>query len=232
MEDRAVPPQLVTFLTRASAWPIVEGSQRLFLCLNNPAPMSAGPPAHDWTRGSPGIFHDLHNTWVAELKKVLNSGIFPPGYYGALSEQVAGQTAPDVIALELTPRPEGGPRIRSEAVQGKKGWVAATLPPPMASIITRTEGLSYAALRRTVVIRQVEGHQVVALIEILSRSKKAASVCFSRWLATVCGIGGCFVTERFDEIHIPFHSPSDHAFNEEHDYLGQPFIAFRVHRHR
>ncbi len=131
-------------------------------------------PAHDWTKVSPGIFHDFHNAWVVELKKALNAGLLPPGYY-ALSEQVAGQTAPDVIALELTSSPQAEPhREPGLGPRGKGGAVAATLPPPKASIIARTEGLSYSALRKTVVIRHVEGHEVVALIEILSRSNKAS----------------------------------------------------------
>ena len=128
-------------------------------------------PAHDWTKVSPGIFHDFHNAWVVELKKTLNSGLLPPGYY-ALSEQVAGQTAPDVIALELTSSPQAKPQ--READRGGRGPAAATLPPPKASIIVRTEGLSYAGLRKTVTIRHVEGHEVVAFIEILSRSNKSS----------------------------------------------------------
>lgn len=49
-------------------------------------------PAHDWTRVDDGIFHDFHLGWIAELRKTLNGGLLPAGYY-ALGEQVASQLA-------------------------------------------------------------------------------------------------------------------------------------------
>ena len=56
-------------------------------------------PVHDWTRVSAGTFHDFHQTWLVEMKRALNSGILPPGFY-ALAEQIAGGLGPDVLALE------------------------------------------------------------------------------------------------------------------------------------
>lgn len=55
-------------------------------------------PIHDWTRVTAGTFHDLHFSWIGELKRVLNGGLLPEEYY-AMTEQVAGERGPDVIAL-------------------------------------------------------------------------------------------------------------------------------------
>jgi hypothetical protein len=52
-------------------------------------------PIHDWSRVFDGAFH---HAWIAEIQKVLNSGILPPDYY-ALAEQVAGATTPSRVGL-------------------------------------------------------------------------------------------------------------------------------------
>jgi len=129
-------------------------------------------PAHDWTKVSQGIFHHLHTTWVPEIARVLNSGLLPPRYY-ALAEQVTSDAEPDVIALELAS--EGGePGPRAARAARDPGSVAVALPPPKAAITLKTENARYATLRKTLVIRHTEGHQIVALIEILSRANKAS----------------------------------------------------------
>ncbi len=56
---------------------------------------------HDWTRVSPGTFHDFHGRWITHLSESLNAGLLPAGYY-ALSEQPAEDAWPDVLALEAT----------------------------------------------------------------------------------------------------------------------------------
>jgi hypothetical protein len=136
-------------------------------------------PAHDWTKVNQGIFHDLHNSWIVVLKNALNSGVLPPDYY-ALSEQVAGDTAPDVITLDLVPRSE---RATKPAGAGPLPRVGALLEAaPQVSIVARTESLSYAALRKTLSIRHGSDHEVVALIEIVSRANKASRAELERFL--------------------------------------------------
>ena len=51
-------------------------------------------PAHDFTKVSPNIFHDLHGGWIYVIKNALNNGILPEGYL-ALSEQSQGDVVPD-----------------------------------------------------------------------------------------------------------------------------------------
>ena len=57
-------------------------------------------PIHDWARVDAGVFHSFHISWIAELTKVLNSGLLPPEYY-ALGEQVAGGMATDGRPLKV-----------------------------------------------------------------------------------------------------------------------------------
>jgi hypothetical protein len=134
-------------------------------------------PAHDWTKVSQGIFHDFHNAWILELKNELNHGLLPQGYY-ALTEQVAGDVAPDVIALELLPG--NGSASGKRGPEGKSG--AALLAPPKASIVAHAKSPSYASLRKTISIRHVSSHTVVALVEILSRANKSSRAELTRFL--------------------------------------------------
>src|SRR5437667_9585496 len=56
-------------------------------------------PVHAWNRVTAGTFHDFHLAWIAELRRALNGGLLPQGYY-ALAEQVAGEIIPDVLTLQ------------------------------------------------------------------------------------------------------------------------------------
>jgi len=71
-------------------------------------------PVHDWLKVSQGIIHDFHNAWVFEIKRVLNTGLLPPDYY-ALTEQVAGESAPDLTTLDLLTTEEKGPSTYTQA---------------------------------------------------------------------------------------------------------------------
>ncbi len=61
-------------------------------------------PVHDWTRVAAGIFHDFHVAWIPEIRKALNGGLLPDGYY-ALTEQHAGRSIADVLALHASTSP-------------------------------------------------------------------------------------------------------------------------------
>jgi hypothetical protein len=137
-------------------------------------------PAHDWTKVSQGIFHDFHNAWVLVLKNLLNSSVLPAEYY-ALSEQTAGQVAPDVIALELVPNTEQGTASDGGGSGRRAG--STVLAPPRATIVARAESPSYASLRKTLVIRHTSDHEVAALVEIVSRANKASRAELDRFLA-------------------------------------------------
>jgi len=119
-------------------------------------------PVHDWTRVDPGTFHDFHTRWIAHLTEALNGGLLPSGYY-AMAEQWAGRAVADVLTLEppipvLPPLPNDG------------GVAVAEKPPRVRRKLTLSPAAR--ATRRTLTIRHVSGHRVVALVEIVSAANK------------------------------------------------------------
>jgi hypothetical protein len=116
-------------------------------------------PVHDWARVDAGVFHDFHTWWIVHLREALNGGLLPSGYY-AMSEQHAGRYIADILTLHVdqpAPAPDRG--------------VAVLDAPPR----TRTKRIVPAAssrLRRTLTIRHISGHRVVALLEIVSPGNK------------------------------------------------------------
>jgi hypothetical protein len=119
-------------------------------------------PVHDWTRVDAGTFHDFHTRWIAHLTEALNGGVLPPGYY-AMAEQWAGRMIADVLTLEAPTAARSGP--------AEGGGVAVAETPPR---MRRRLSLSPAArgTRRTLAIRHVSGHRVVAIVEIVSPANK------------------------------------------------------------
>jgi hypothetical protein len=117
-------------------------------------------PVHDWTRVDAGIFHDFHQAWNAELRAALNGGMLPPDFY-ALIEQHAGRHIPDLLTLHTSPplapipTPMGGVAVAEARPKVSRRLTAPALPQ-----------------RRTVAIRHVSGHRLVAMIEIVSPSNK------------------------------------------------------------
>ncbi len=122
-------------------------------------------PLHDWTRVEPGIFHAFHVAWIPEIQKTLNDGLLPEGYY-ALAEQHAGRSIPDVLTLHAGPSsPEPMP------LPPATGGIAVAEVPPR---VRHKQTVEPAALtrRRTLAIRHVSGHRLVALVEIVSPANK------------------------------------------------------------
>jgi hypothetical protein len=122
-------------------------------------------PVHDWSRLEAGLFHDFHNAWITELRNGLNGGILPPDYY-ALGEQHAGRFVTDVLTLhtgrltgELPPLPPPS-----------GGLALAEAPPKVRRQLTGTE--TYRQRRRSLAIRHVSGHRLIALLEIVSPANK------------------------------------------------------------
>ena len=122
-------------------------------------------PMHDWTRVDDGIYHDFHSAWITELRKVLNTGVLPKGYY-ALSEQHAGEFGPDVLTLRVPDSPGNAENMEDE------GGIAIAAAPPKVELTATTDLRSYVAKRRTIVIRHRSRDRVVAMIEIVSPGNK------------------------------------------------------------
>jgi hypothetical protein len=126
-------------------------------------------PLHDWTRVEAGIFHAFHVDWLPEIGKALNGGLLPEGYY-ALPEQHAGRSIADVLTLHTSspPRP---PFLEQLPLPPATGGVAVAEAPPRTRRRHTVEP-ALLARRRSLAIRHVSGHRLVALVEILSPGNK------------------------------------------------------------
>jgi hypothetical protein len=122
-------------------------------------------PVHDWTRVEAGIFHDFHTVWTVALRNALNEGLLPEGYY-ALAEQHAGRAIADVLTLHASPEPGEPVWLPPDT-----GGIAVAEAPPR---VRRKQSVEPAPLarRRSLAIRHVSGHRLVALIEIVSPANK------------------------------------------------------------
>jgi hypothetical protein len=123
-------------------------------------------PAHDWTRVDAGIFHAFHHDWITELSRALNRGVLPKDYY-ALPEQIAGGFGPDVLTLR---HPDGAP---GESDDGA-GGVALAVTPPKVRLRMSSEANRYAAKAKSIAVRHVSNHRVVAMIEVVSPGNKSS----------------------------------------------------------
>lgn len=133
-------------------------------------------PIHDWTRVTAGIFHDFHHEWISAIKRALNGGLLPPGYY-AMAEQIAGGMGPDVLTLEMP-----SPRPPTRGSNGE-GGLALAARPPKVRFHARIEEDKYARKAKAVVVRHTSGHEVIAMIELVSpgnKGSRAALASFAR----------------------------------------------------
>jgi hypothetical protein len=125
-------------------------------------------PVHDWTLVQPGIFHHFHTAWITHLSEALKP-ILPRGYY-ALAEQHLGRKQGDVLALHAS-----DPDEHAKAPEPPHdGTVAVAEAPPKVS--RRLEAFPAAkGGRRTLTIRHLSGHRIIALVEILSPGNKSSA---------------------------------------------------------
>lgn len=123
-------------------------------------------PVHDWSRIFAGGFHDFHQAWIAELRRALNRGILPAGYYAA-AEQIAGGPEPDVLTLEAKDWDSSAP-----ANSGGTSLAVADHPPRVRYSIEADPEVIYANRADRIVIRHASDHHVVAVIEIVSKGNK------------------------------------------------------------
>jgi hypothetical protein len=126
-------------------------------------------PVHDWSRVFTSTFHDFHGRWITHLTESLNDGLLPEPYY-ALSEQIATRMQPDVLTLRdsLKSQPTDSGRERE--------GVAVVESPPRVQFSmhpnSKTRPKRPILRHRRIVIRHISGHQVIAVIEIVSPANK------------------------------------------------------------
>jgi len=121
---------------------------------------------HDWTRVDAGIFHHFHLEWIGELSKALNRGLLPPDHY-ALAEQIAAPWEPHVLTLR-------GPTNGLPPEKNPPSGVLLAKTPPKVQYRFKTEIDRYAGKAKSVVVRHTSGHQIIAVIEIISPGNKSS----------------------------------------------------------
>jgi hypothetical protein len=119
-------------------------------------------PVHDWSRIDAGTFHAFHTAWVTHLSEMMNDGLLPAGYY-TMPEQHLGRSIGDVLTLHAAP-----PAQRPPLPDG--GLALAEAPPKVGRKLTVSG--SARTRRRTLTVRHVSGHRIVALVEIVSPANK------------------------------------------------------------
>ena len=55
-------------------------------------------PVHDWSVAEPRVFHDFQQRWLEVIRRDLNQGLLPVGYY-AVAEPIALPVGSDVLKL-------------------------------------------------------------------------------------------------------------------------------------
>src|SRR2546426_8115866 len=130
-------------------------------------------PVHAWNRVTAGTFHDFHLGWIAELRRALNGGLLPQGYY-ALAEQVAGEILPDVLTLQHTGGAPEAAELKEQFGSGASSSVltVAKTPPRVSVTATSSEAVTLALRRRRITIRHATGDRIIALIEVVSPGNK------------------------------------------------------------
>lgn len=142
-------------------------------------------PLHNWTLVSAGTFHGFHTAWIAELARALNNGLLPESYY-AESEQVAGQTGPDILTLEFD---SNFPKATNESEEGLGGTALLTKVQPTVTLTqTASEAEVYGERRNRLAIRHTSGDRLVAYIELLSSGNKSSRRMLDRFLDKVCSV--------------------------------------------
>ncbi len=128
---------------------------------------------HDWTRVDAGTWHSFHGAWLAEFRRVLNTGALPDGFYADMEKPESGYV-PDVVTLE-----EASSEIMADVPDegggsegGGGGTAVAAAPPATALRLQSSNAEWYATRRRPLGIRHENGDRLVALIELVSPGNK------------------------------------------------------------
>ena len=199
--------------------------------------MSAG----DLSSLSPDTFHAFHTAWITHLSETLNGGLLPSGYY-ALPEQHAGSRIADVLTLH-------SPLVETSGSPRDEGGLAVADAPPKTQR-RLTASAASRSLRRTLAIRHVSGHHVIALLEVVSPANKdrlahvaefvdkaEAALLHDVHVLVVdllppgrhdpCGIHGA-IWERFDDE--PYEVPADQPLTLASYTAGLQPVAYVEHQ--
>lgn len=122
-------------------------------------------PLHDWTRVEAYVYHDFHTGWLVAIRRVLNDGVLPPGYY-ARAEQTLRTMGPDVLTLQSKEPDVAGP-----------GGTILTVPaaPPRVAIAATGAPRVPGFAQKRLTIRHSSDDRLVAIIELVSPGNKSSA---------------------------------------------------------
>jgi len=133
-------------------------------------------PVHDWNRVDPGIFHDFHHEWISVTRRELNRILRGSDYY-ALAEQIVSGFGPDVLTLKL---PGNEPEVPLPRDSSMSVMVA-----PQSKIAIQSAPGWYTNRKKSVVVRHVSDHRVVAVLEIVSPGNKTSQWAISAFTSKI-----------------------------------------------
>ncbi len=127
-------------------------------------------PVHDWTKVDPGVFHHFHLSWLGAIKAELNRGEISNEYY-ALAEPFSAKPGLNFANLN-------GPTIGQLLQEGTRevGGLSVITAPPKVRYHSCPEGYVYASKANAAVIRRHPGHEVIAMIQIVSPGNKSSKI--------------------------------------------------------
>lgn len=120
-------------------------------------------PLHDWTRVPAYAYHDFHTGLLVAIRRVLNAGVLPPGYY-ARAEQTTRTMGPDVLTLQSREAPPSGSAPLAVLTTPPKVAIAATAAP-------RAPGFK----QKRLAIRHASDDRLIAIVELVSPGNKASA---------------------------------------------------------
>lgn len=169
-------------------------------------------PVHDWTSVKAGIFHHFHGAWIAQIAAAMNSGLLPEDHY-ALAEQIAGGFGPDVLTLAL-------PKRRGDGASGGM----ATMELPKAQVRQRTFADPEPGKRKSITIRHISNHRIVAVVELVSPGNKNTRHGVKAFVAKLKELIDAQVHVAFVDLFPPGQRDPDglHALLWEH-YDDEPY---------
>src|SRR5262245_24876371 len=177
---------------------------------------------HDWTRVDAGIFHAFHLSWLGRLQDALNDGILPSGYY-ALAEQHAGRLIPDMLTLKVGNVP--GSTLGPGPPAAESGGTAVADAPPRARHKHSIE-MSAKGRRRTLAIRHVSGHHLVALLEVISPSNRDRAASVRDFVTKIATALECGVHVSFVDLFPPGPHDPHGLYNEVLRALEEPDTVY------
>ena len=120
-------------------------------------------PIHDWTLVDAGTFHAFHTSWITHIMEALNAG----DHCTAPSSGTGRRMQTDVLTLRA-PQPQQSSATASEGDRQTIPQACLRLHPDPAFRKPRVPGSGHLVGNASA----QSGHQVVALIEIVSPSNK------------------------------------------------------------